>query len=264
MLAGLVLKPYRLCVEKAFCEVLLATRYVSPFPNPDRFARFLTRLKSDNPELDNPELCQHGLPDFWAYIQFKRGPLVQVEEDDFRSKKIRTLVDEERRFEEIRYSSGAIDLDFWLFANNQSAIEACESWYYSRLYKIKSISYDFLGFTFKSRVIHESLTEFDSYAAQGEHASGFFITWRVQIRVPLLTDELQGYTVLSNRTDIYDRSDEPRQLSTFPSRENIPDEINNSQEDLSGYLEQRRGRGTFVESVIVDEDDQVRIIHGTE
>lgn len=240
------LTAYRLLVEKAFCEVLLSLRFVTPFPSPDRFARFMSRLKSDNPEIDHPELCRHGLPDHWAVVQYTRGPLQANEEDEFRAERRRTLTPNKERFGEQRFGFGTVQLDFWLVGNTSSAIEACEAWYYARLYRIKTIRYQYLDREFQSRVEHQSLETFESFQLQGDNGTGFTITWSARLDVPLLTDDLTGFTVRSHLINVYDRGEVPYPLGTQPLLQAIPEEIHNPDEPLEGYLDRRRRDASYL------------------
>ena len=233
------LTAYRLLVEKAFCETLLALRFVTPFPNPDRFARFLSRLKSDNPEIDHPELCRHGLPDHWSVIQYTRGPLQVNDEDEFRTERHRATTPNKYRFQEQRFGFGHVELNFWLVANNSSAIEACEAWYYMRLYKLKTIRYQYLDREFSSVVEHQALETFESYQLQGDNGTGFTITWSARLDVPILSGDLTGFTVRSHHLNVYDRGDVPLPLGTVPPIQAIPSQIDNPDEPLEGYRERR-------------------------
>ncbi len=79
MQVSLAFAAYRKMVQRAFKEVLLASRQFDTVPDISRMTQFLTRLKDENPVLDNPALCETGLPDHWAYFQFARGPLEILE-----------------------------------------------------------------------------------------------------------------------------------------------------------------------------------------
>ena len=260
MLVSYVTRPYRLLVEKAFCEFLLALRFVTPFPNTDRFARFLTRIKSDNPDIDNPELCRHGLPDNWCYIQYSRGALKNKEdEDEFREGHLRTLTKNLAKFQEYRYTFGYVDLDFWLVANNGPTVEACEAFYYMRLHKLRSIDYVYLDMPFKSRVEHETLDTFESLQLQSEHGTGYVLTWRVRIDVPIFTNDITGFTVQSHQVNIFDRGDVSLPLGTIYTLHNIPDEIDNPDEPLEALLERKSRLKSTLEVLSLDQNDNLII-----
>lgn len=204
------LSQYRNAIAEAFCPLLLGMQYATTLPNQDRLVKFLSRLKQAEfdagdpiPGLTTTELCKTGLPPNWCYMQYNRGPLTPVEEDEFRLEKIRTLATTRVSFDEDRWGFGRCDVNFWLLGNNGSAIEAAESLFYIHLYKVRSFDYVYLGIPWRSRVIHEPLGTFESLGLS-EYGTGFTITWRAQIFVPMLRQEIEGYTVQSICTDIFD------------------------------------------------------------
>jgi hypothetical protein len=217
---------YRKCVERAFCELLIGHQYASQLPNIDRFTKFLTRLKESEfdsgdpfPDLTITDLCKKGLPINWAYIQFSRGPLQIVEEDEFRLDTNRMLSDDANRtmFKDDRWGFGRTELNFWLIANNGSAIEAAEALYYMRLYKLKSVDFLYLETLFHSRIVHDMLTSFEPLGID-EYGTGFTITWRLEMYVPILRQEVEGFTVQSTCAEIFDRSElfDPCTTPAFP------------------------------------------------
>lgn len=212
-------------MREAFCTLILGVQYASNLPNQDRLVKFLSRLKEaefDNgdpvPGLTTTELCKTGLPINWCYLQYNRGPLITVEEDEFRLEKFRMLSNSKSTFTEDRWGFGRTDLNFWLLGNNGSAIEAAESLFYMKLYKIRSVEYLYLGLPWKSRVIHSSLASFDPIGL-AEYGTGFGITWNAQLFVPILRQEIEGYTVQSVCTEIFDAhlSIDLNKLPPFPT-----------------------------------------------
>ncbi len=203
---------YKNCVLQAFCSLAIGIQYASQLPNQDRFIKFLTRLKEASfdsgdplPGLTTTDLCKTGLPVNWCYIQYNRGPLVPVEEDEFRLEKIRQLSSDKSRFDEDRWGFGRTDINCWLVGNNGSAIEAAESLFYMHLYRIKTVDYMYLGIPWRSRIIHDPIGTFEELGV-AEYGTGFTITWRAQLFVPILREEIEGYTVQETCTEIFDAS----------------------------------------------------------
>lgn len=201
---------YRACVERALCELLIGHQYASELPTLDRFTKFLTRIKESGFDANNPipgltttELCKKGLPINWAFIQFNRGPLMIVEEDEFRGELVRCFTDESMTmFDMDDFGFGKAELNFWLVANNGSALEAAEALFYMRLYKLKSIDYFYLGYPFHSRIIHDMLQSFEPLGIH-EYGTGFTTTWRVELYVPILRREVEGFTVQEVCTEVF-------------------------------------------------------------
>ncbi len=219
------LAQYKNCIGTAFCGLLLELQYASDLPNMDRFVKFLSRLKEAQFDVNDPipgltttDLCKTGLPPNWCYIQFNRGPLVPVEDDEFRLDKMRVLSSDRGRFDEDRWGFGRADVNCWLVGNNGSAAEAAESLFYIHLYRIKSIEYLYLGIPWKSRVIHEALDSFASLDI-AEYGTGFTVTWKSQIFVPILRQEIEGYTVQAVCNEIFDSTlaIDVSKLPPFPS-----------------------------------------------
>jgi hypothetical protein len=201
------IEAYRVCVRQAFCELLLDERYAQELPNISRFTKFLTRIKEKDPTLELPELCKTGLPDNWAYIQYNRGPLQIVDEDEFRHLLIQVDTDETRTmFDQTNWGYGKTTLNYWLVANNGSAIEAAEALYYMRLYKVRNITYQYQCINWKSRLIHESLESFDTVEID-QMGTGFIVTWSIDLFVPILRGEVEGFNVQETLTNIFDRSE---------------------------------------------------------
>ena len=199
------LEAYRLCVQRAFCEMLIQERYASELPNIGRFTKFLTRVKEQDPALDLPELCRTGLPPNWVYIQYNRGPLEIVDEDEFRKSKIKVISEDKTCFDETRWGFGRVELNYWLVANNGSAIDIAEALYYMRLYKVRSIDYTYQWINWRSRVIHSALQSFDELGMD-EIGTGFTVTWNAEFFVPVLRQEVEGFTIQETLTNVFDRS----------------------------------------------------------
>jgi hypothetical protein len=204
------LSAYRQCIAEAFCPLLLGLQYSSNLPNQDRLVKFLSRLKEAQFEAGDPvpgltltELCKTGLPPNWCYLQYNRGPLMPVEEDEFRVDKDRVLTGNKTLFDENRWGYGRCELNFWLLGNNGSAIEAAESLFYIRIYKVRSFDYLYLDIPWRSRVIHDPLQTFEAINL-AEYGTGFSVTWRSTVYVPILRQEIEGYTVQSTCTGIFD------------------------------------------------------------
>ena len=201
---------YKDVVVKAFCELLLGIDYASDLPNLDRFTKFLTRVKENEFDSGNPipgltttDLCKKGLPVNWTFAQFNRGPLMIVDEDEFRLEKLRCFTDETQAcFSQEDFGFGKVELNFWMVGNNGNAIEGAEALFYMRLYKLKSIDYIYLGLPWHSRIIHEDLQTFEPLGIN-EYGTGFTITWRVEMFVPVLRREIEGYTVQEVCTEVY-------------------------------------------------------------
>ncbi len=190
----------------------MGRQYSSILPNHDRLAKFLSRLKEAEfdagdpiPGLTTTDLCKTGLPVNWCYIQYNRGALTIVEEDEFRFEKVRMLSENNTSFDEERWGFGRTDLNFWLLGNNGSAAEAAEALYYIHLYKVRPVDYTYLGMPWRSRVIHDSLATFEPLGL-AEFGTGFVITWRAQLLVPVLRQEVQGFTVQEVCTEVFDAS----------------------------------------------------------
>lgn len=164
------------------------------------------------------ELCKTGLPVNWCYIQYNRGALTLVEDDEFRFEKTRMLSENNRVFEEERWGFGRTDLNFWLLGNNGSATEAAEALYYIHLYRVRAVNYMYLGIPWRSRVIHDSLATFEPLGL-AEFGTGFAITWRAQLFVPVLRQEIQGFNVQEICNEIFDStlSIDINQIPPFPS-----------------------------------------------
>lgn len=198
-------------IEFAFRELLVGYEYASELPHLDRFTKFLTRIKESEFDSGNPipgltttDLCKKGLPINWVYVQFNRGPLLSVEEDEFRFNLIRNFTNDTRRsFEQDNFGFGSCELNFWLVGNNGSSIEAAETLYYMRLYKLKSIDFLYLGYPFHARTIHEMLQSFEPVGIN-DYGTGFTIQWRVNLFVPILRKEIEGFTVQEIHTQIFD------------------------------------------------------------
>jgi hypothetical protein len=188
---------YRKAIDRAFSEFLLQTRYASALPNMSRFTKFLTRVKECDPLLQLPESCATGLPLNWCYIQYNRGPLQIVEEDEFREDKIRMYVNEGTQIETSHWGYGRTELNFWLVANNGATIEACEALFYMRLYKIRNIEYSYQDLNWKSRIVHSALQTFESLEME-EHGTGFTVTWSVELFVPVLYRDTTSFSTLSS------------------------------------------------------------------
>lgn len=219
------LAQYKNIVMQAFCPLLLGIQYSSTLPNVDRLVKFLSRLKEAEfdagdpiPGLTTTELCKTGLPVNWCYVQYNRGPLTVVEEDEFRFEKVRTLAPQRDTFEEERWGFGRTDINLWLLGNNGSAIEAAEALYYINLYKIRAVDYIYLGTPWRSRVIHESLISFEPVGL-AEYGTGFTISWKAQLFVPILRQEIHGFTVQEIFSDIFDAtlSIDINKLPPFPA-----------------------------------------------
>ena len=200
---------YRRCVERAFCELLIGHEYASQLPNEERIAKFLSRIKEKEFDSSNPlpgltttDLCKTGLPINWTYAQFNRGPLQYMEEDDFRVDQIRCLSDDQTMFSEERWGFGRVELNFWMMGNNGSAIEAAEALYYMRLYKLKSIDYLYAGHPWHSRLVHDQLQTFEPFGLE-QYGIGFGITWRVELYVPILRQEIEGFTIQEICTEVF-------------------------------------------------------------
>lgn len=202
---------YLECIQKAFCELLIGYQYASELPNLDRFTKFLTRIKEAEFDSGNPipgltttELCKKGLPVNWVFMQYNRGPLLQVEEDEFRVEKIRCFTDETRRcFDEEDFGFGQCELNFWMVGNNGASTESAEALYYMRLYKLKSVDFLYLGYPFHARVIHEGLQTFEQLGLN-DYGTGFAVTWRLNMFVPILRQQLEGFTIAEICSEIYD------------------------------------------------------------
>lgn len=205
------MEAYLKCMEKAFCELLIGYQYASELPHLDRFTKFLTRIKEAEfdsgdpiPGLTTTDLCKKGLPTNWVFVQFNRGPLSIIEEDEFRVEIIRCFTDETRSFfEQDDFGFGSTELNFWMVGNNGSSIEGAETLFYMRLYKLKSIDFIYLGYPFHARTIHDMLQSFEPLGIN-EYGTGFTIQWRVQLFVPILRRELSGFTVQSINSEIFD------------------------------------------------------------
>ena len=216
---------YKNCVANAFCPLLLGIQYSSTIPNQDRLVKFLSRLKEaefDNGDpiagLTTTELCKKGLPPNWCYVQYNRGPLQIVEEDEFREEKIRTFSQSRATFDEDRWGFGKAEINCWLVGNNGSATEAAETLFYINLYRIKSVDYLYLGIPWRSRVIHDSLATFEPLGL-AEYGTGFTITWRAQLFVPVLRKEIEGFSVQSICNEVFDASQSINisDISLFPT-----------------------------------------------
>lgn len=201
---------YRKCVERAFCELLIGHQYASELPNLDRFTKFLSRIKEGGfdandpiPGLTTTDLCKKGLPISWAFIQFNRGPLLVVDEDEFRQDFMRCFTDDTKSmYEADAFGFGRVELNFWLAANHGSALESAETLFYMRLYKLRSVDYLYLGYPFHSRVIHNMLETFEPLGIN-EYGTAFTMTWRTEMFVPILRRELEGFTVQEVCTEVY-------------------------------------------------------------
>lgn len=200
---------YKNCLMNSFCGLLLGVQYATDIPNTDRLVKFLSRLKEAQfdandpiPGLTTTDLCKKGLPPNWCYIQYNRSALTIVDDDEFRQERIRTLTLAKDRFSEDRWGFGQTEINCWLVANNGSAIEAAEALYYMNLYKVKSVEYLYLGIPWKSRIIQDSL---DSFGTLGiaEYGTGFTITWKAQLFVPILRQEIEGFTVQTVCNEIF-------------------------------------------------------------
>lgn len=202
---------YLTCIQKAFCELLVGYQYASELPNLDRFTKFLTRIKEAEFDSGNPiagltttDLCKKGLPVNWVFIQYNRGPLLIVEEDEFRVQLIRCFTDESRRcFDEDDFGFGSCELNFWMVGNNGASIESAEALYYMRLYKLKSIDFLYLGYPFHARINHEMFQSFEPIGIN-EYGTGFSVQWRLTMYVPILRQELEGFNIAEVCTEIYD------------------------------------------------------------
>lgn len=192
---------YRTCIERAFCEFLLQIQYASDLPNLQRFKKFLTRIKEGDPNLELPDLCQTGLPTNWCYIQYNRGPLQIVDDDEFRFNKIR-YVQTDGTFHEERWGFGQVEMNWWLVGNNGSTIEACEALYYMRIYKLKSLNYCYLDTNWHSRIIHESLGTFEQVDLE-DMGTAFSIQWTALLFVPILEKEIDGFAVQEACANIF-------------------------------------------------------------
>jgi hypothetical protein len=205
---------YRACVERAFCELLIGHQYATELPQLDRFTKFLTRIKEAEfdfgdplPGLTTTDLCKTGLPINWVFAQFNRGPLSIIEEDEFRVEIIRCFTDDTRRcFEQDDFGFGRTELNFWMVGNNGSAIEAAETLFYMRLYKLKTIDFLYLGYPWHALIDHEMLQSFEPLG-MNEYGTGFTIQWRVVLYVPILRREIEGFTVQEICSEIYDGLD---------------------------------------------------------
>ena len=203
---------YRRCVERAFCELLIGHEYATELPNMERATKFLSRIKEAEFDSSNPlpgltttELCKTGLPVNWTYAQFNRGPLQYIVEDDFRMDKVRCLSDDMTMFDEERWGFGRVELNFWMMGNNGSSAEAAEATYYMRLYKLRSVDYLYLGVPWHSRVEHDQLQSFEPIGIE-QYGTGFAITWRAEIYVPILREEIEGFTVQEICTEVFPTS----------------------------------------------------------
>lgn len=193
---------YKICIERAFCELLLQIQYASQLPNTERFTKFLTRIKEGDPNLDLPEFCRTGLPNNWCYMQYNRGPLVIVPEDEFRKDKIRFVKQSQGTFDETRWGFGTVELNWWLVGNNGSAIEACEALYYMRIYKLKSVDYCYMDINWHSRIIHEPLNSFEVVDLEGL-GTAFAVQWTALLHVPVLCADIEGMIVQESCTNMF-------------------------------------------------------------
>jgi hypothetical protein len=201
---------YKNCVAQAFCELLIGIQYASELPNTDRMVKFLSRLKEAQfdggdpiPGLTTTDLCRTGLPLNWCYIQYNRGPLQPVEEDEFRVDHVRTISTNKATFSQEDWGFGRADIKCWLVGNNGDATEAAEALYYMHLYRIKSVDYLYLGIPWRSRIVHDPLQTFEPLGL-AEFGTGFTITWQAQIFVPMLRRQVEGFTVQTTCNEIFD------------------------------------------------------------
>lgn len=189
---------------------MLGIQYSSTIPNQDRLVKFLSRLKEAEfdandaiPGLTTTELCHSGLPLNWCYIQYNRGPLQPVEEDEFRQDNVRTFSTHRDMFDEERWGFGKTEMNFWLLGNNGSSLEAAEALFYVHLYRVRSVDFLYLGIPWRSRVITDALQTFEPLGL-AEYGTGFTTTWRATMFVPILRQEIEGFTVQSVCNDIFD------------------------------------------------------------
>lgn len=193
---------YRKCVEMAFCELLLKIEYASQLPDTERFTKFLTRVKEGDPNLQLPDFCGTGLPDNWCYAQYNRGPLQIVDDDEFRYDKVRVINTAAAEFQEDRWGFGIVELNWWLVGNNGTSTEACEALYYMRLYKLKSLDYQYQNINWHSRIIHDSLNSFETVDLDSL-GTAFAVQWTMQLYVPVLKDDIEGRLVIETCADLY-------------------------------------------------------------
>ena len=211
MQVSYVMKSYRELILQAFKEFVLAVRFVpdNPFPNMERYKQFYSRLKDTNVDLRDVMRCEKGLPEDHCYIQFTRSALqFDADQDEFRDFKVRTTSPNRKNFTELRFGYGFIDLNFYLFANNASTLESCESFFYRRLYKIRTFKILYLDIEFNLEVLHEPLTNFSLIPLEGDQASGFSVQWVSRVLVPILMKDLEGFDVIKTELDIYNNEDQ--------------------------------------------------------
>ena len=220
-------------MAEAFCSLLLGMQYASNLPNQDRLVKFLSRLKEAEfdggdpiPGLTTTDLCKTGLPPNWCYIQYSRGPLQIADDDEFRVDKVRTLAHSKKNFSEDRWGYGKVEINFWLLGNNGSATEAAEALFYIHLYRVRSVDYLYAGIPWRSRVIIEApgLATFEPFGL-AEYGTGFAITWRATLFVPILKQEVEGFTVQDICTELFDAT---LSVDLHPLPNRYPSEIDTS------------------------------------
>lgn len=207
LVSGLM-KGYRSLCESAFNEFLLGYRFVSPFPNTDRYRQFLTRIKERNPEIMDLAICKDGLPNQWLYIQMTRSALTyNGEEHEFRQQRVRNNNPRNTEFEQYNFGFGTVNFSFAAYCNNDSAAEMCEELFYRRLYKIKLIPHIYLDLNFETRCDHSSITDFSLTKLDGDQDSGWTLQWIVEIKPYILMKDIEGKVVDTVTTIVYDRTD---------------------------------------------------------
>lgn len=172
-------------------RVLKPVGFTSEAPNEERLKRDVTRFRDAGTFSSD-----------WCMIQWNRGPLQIDPEDDFR-----TLID--RSTSELagthtvkEFGFSICDLEFFLFANNGTTIEACEDLFYLSLYKIKTVGFSYESIDFNARVVHESLGAFASHSLK-DVGTLFRIDWTVRFFVPILVDTSSGLIILAASTKVY-------------------------------------------------------------
>ena len=114
-----------------------------------------------------------------------------------------------------------------------------------RLYKLRSVDFLYLGYPFHARVEHDMLQSIEPLGIH-EYGTGFTITWRVNIKIPILRKEVEGFTVTEICNEVFD---DPDLILCTPAQFQVP---------LDFPIEEQEGpRETIITSA--EDDGRVNI-----